>query len=275
MIITLENLNNFYISGNRNECPPQLSYLLIYFTCHVNMTSLLRSWHWWAATASAACVARLGAVADWWLSWPMANTLVCLCLYQWWTFWTYLVTVNLFSLYLMNFMFHTMLDAVSNILRVHYKSMKCDVSFSQGSVSTLFTWGEHVFHFHACVKCSFCLQQCKNYENQTSFSRLMITNVLPPSFMKHRVQVYCIVHYKSSITDVMWSTDMMWGSLSEWWTGLVTSLLSSGKPRPRCHCSWRSAAPPQHLNSDIIIINTSTLDRFMPPGRYEIWQFSG
>jgi len=57
------------------------------------------------------------------------------------------VTVNLFSLYLMNFMFHTMLDAVSNILRVHYKSMKCDVSFSQGRVSTLFMWGEHVFMY--------------------------------------------------------------------------------------------------------------------------------
>jgi len=39
--------------------------------------------------------------------------------------------------YLMNFMFHTTLDAVGNILRVYYKSMKCDVSFSQGSLSTL------------------------------------------------------------------------------------------------------------------------------------------
>jgi len=51
---------------------------------------------------------------------------------------TYLVTVSVFSLYLMNFMFHTTLDAVGNILGVHYKSMKCDVLFSQGSVSTLF-----------------------------------------------------------------------------------------------------------------------------------------
>jgi len=48
------------------------------------------------------------------------------------------VTVSLFSLYLINFMFHTSLDAGGNVLRVHYKSMKCDVSFSQGSVSTLF-----------------------------------------------------------------------------------------------------------------------------------------
>ena len=38
----------------------------------------------------------------------------------------------------MNFMFHNTLDAVGNILRVHYKSMKCDVSLSQGSISTLF-----------------------------------------------------------------------------------------------------------------------------------------
>jgi len=35
-------------------------------------------------------------------------------------------------------MLHITLDAVGNILRMHYKSMKCDVLFSQGSVSTLF-----------------------------------------------------------------------------------------------------------------------------------------
>jgi len=28
-------------------------------------------------------------------------------------------------------MIHTTLESVGNILRVHYKSMKCDVSFSQ------------------------------------------------------------------------------------------------------------------------------------------------
>jgi len=58
---------------------------------------------------------------------------------------TYLVTANLFSLYLMDFMFHTPFDAVDNILRVHCKSMKGDVSFSQDSISTLFKWGEQVF----------------------------------------------------------------------------------------------------------------------------------
>ena len=35
------------------------------------------------------------------------------------------------------FMFDIMLDAVGNVLKVDYKSWKCDVSFSQGTVSTL------------------------------------------------------------------------------------------------------------------------------------------
>jgi len=38
--------NNFYISGNRNECPLQVSYLLIHFVCDINMTSLSHAWHW-------------------------------------------------------------------------------------------------------------------------------------------------------------------------------------------------------------------------------------
>jgi len=52
---------------------------------------------------------------------------------------------QLFPLYLMNFMFHTMLDTAGIVLRVHYKSMKCDVLFSQGSVRTLFRRGGHFF----------------------------------------------------------------------------------------------------------------------------------
>ena len=31
-------------------------------------------------------------------------------------------------------MLHTMLDAAGDVLRVHYKSMKCGVSFSQRNV---------------------------------------------------------------------------------------------------------------------------------------------
>jgi len=141
------------------------------------------SWRWWAAIASAACVARLGAVADWWRSLPMAitrlrvaNTLACLCSCQWWTFWTYLVTVNLYSLYLMNFMFRTTHDAMGNILRVHYENMKCNVSLPKGSVCTLFRWGGRVFH--VCEKMFFLLTAVQHYINQTTFSRVMITNVL-------------------------------------------------------------------------------------------------
>jgi len=108
---------------------------------------------------------------DWWLSWPMANTFACLCSCQWWTFWTYLVTVNLFSLYLMLL---TTLGAVGNILRVHYKSVKCDVSFSQGSVSTLFRWGEHVF---SCM--------CKNVNE---FFQSYDHKCTATSFLNHSVQ---------------------------------------------------------------------------------------
>jgi len=42
-------------------------------------------------------------------------------------------------------MFHTMLDAAGVVLRVHYKSMKYDVVFSQGSVRTLFRGGGYFF----------------------------------------------------------------------------------------------------------------------------------
>jgi len=92
--------------------------------------------------------------------WPMANTLACLSSCKWWTFWAYLVTINLFSLYLMNFVSH-------HAWCSGYKSTKCDVSFSQGSVSTLLKWGKHVFH--ACAKCSFCLEQCKKLWKSCEF----------------------------------------------------------------------------------------------------------
>jgi len=46
-------------------------------------------------------------------------------------------------------------DAAGNIQRVHYKSMKSDVSFSLGSVSMLFRWGGHFCH--VCVKHFFLL----------------------------------------------------------------------------------------------------------------------
>ena len=94
--------------------------------------------------------------------------------------------------YLTNFMFHATLDAVGNILRVHYKSMKCDVSFSQGSVSTLFRWGEHVFNVCVCVcVCENVLPVYSSAKTikriRVSPARVMIANVLPRFFVKYSV----------------------------------------------------------------------------------------
>ena len=85
----------------------------------------------------------------------------CLCTCQRRTFWTYFVTINLSSLHLMNFMFHTMLDAADNDLRVHYKSNVCFILTRQ-------RWT----FFHVCVKISSSLQQCKNYKNWWDFPKL-------------------------------------------------------------------------------------------------------
>ena len=51
----------------------------------------------------------------------MADILNIPCVYQF------------FSLHLMNFIFHTMLDAAGHTLRVHFKWVKCDASFLQGA----------------------------------------------------------------------------------------------------------------------------------------------
>ena len=101
---------------------------LCYLVCHLATCVWDQSsWHRWAATASTACVVQLGAVTDWWCSWPMANMLACLCSCKRRKFWTHFVTISLFSLYLMKFLFHTMLDAAGDVLRVLYKSIKCGV----------------------------------------------------------------------------------------------------------------------------------------------------
>ena len=92
---------------------------------------------------SRSCVVQCGAITDWLYSWPMASKLASLCLSRRQTFRTYVVTISLFSLYMMTFLFHNMLDAAGVVLRVHYNSMKCDVSFLLGSVGTIFRWGGH------------------------------------------------------------------------------------------------------------------------------------
>jgi len=68
-----------------------------------------------------------------------------------------------------------LLDAASEISElvqtVHYKSMKYDALFLQGSIITIFRWGVHYF---ICVKISSCLQQSKNYANRLRFVKLML-----------------------------------------------------------------------------------------------------
>jgi len=111
-----------------------------------------------------------------------------LCSCQWWTFWTYLVPVNLISLYLMSFVFHTTLDAVGNILRVRYKNMKCDVSFPQGSITTLFRLGV----FHVYVKMFFLLIVIALQKLYKSNEFFQSNNKCSATFfMKHSVP-YCV-----------------------------------------------------------------------------------
>ena len=127
---------------------------------------------WSGRPRTSRSVVERGAVADWWHSWPMASTLASLCLSQRQTFWTYVVTINLFSLYLMNFMQknHPWCNRW-----VHYKSMKCDVLFSQGRVRTIFRWGGHPSYMSKKIYSS--LQQWKNYKNRSRISKVVVTNV--------------------------------------------------------------------------------------------------
>jgi len=136
----LMDFKNFNISGNGNECSLQVSYLLIDFTCDVNMTSC--SWHLWACS-HVCCMCG----DDWssrWLMTQLTNgqhacTLVFMpCGHFEHTFW-------LSVYFLCTWCFTPCI----------IKSMKCDVSFSQGSVITLFRWGEHIFY--VCVKMFFLL----------------------------------------------------------------------------------------------------------------------
>jgi len=121
----------------------------------------------------------------------------------------------------MNFMFHSTLDAVGNILRVHYKSVKCDVSLSQGSLSTLFRRDEHVFH--VCVKLFYLLTAVqKLLKNQTSFSQLW-SQMYCHIFMRHSVckmlslliLLFCLNPLSYSCRAWMMLMMMTW--LQCWW----------------------------------------------------------
>jgi len=81
----------------------------------------------------------------------------------------------------MNFMFHTTLDA----LRVHYESMKCDVSFSQGGVSTLFRSGEHIIR--VCVKIFFLLTAAQKLSKSNAFFQSYDYKCTATFLMNHSV----------------------------------------------------------------------------------------
>ena len=171
------DFNNFYIYGNGNEYLLQVSYLLNYFTCDVNMTSLSHSCFMLRMSCDSVCCMCCEAWSSRWLMMQLTNGQhACVLVFR--PVVDILnIPVNLFSLYLIDFMLHTTVDAVGNILRVHYKSMKCDVSFSQDSVSTLFRWGERVIH--VCVRMFFLHTAVQKLQKSNKFSRVIITNVLP------------------------------------------------------------------------------------------------
>ena len=75
-----------------------------------------------------------------------------------------------------------------HILRVHY-GWEMDCFILQGSVSTLFRWGGHIFTCVCIV--SSCLQQCKNYKNRVCFSRAIMANVLPRFFGPQCIFAFC------------------------------------------------------------------------------------
>ena len=72
------------------------------------------------------------------------------------------------------------LNAGGNILIVHYKDMKCDVSFSLGSVSTLFGWGGHFCH--VCKMFPLVYNGAKIVQIDQDFPELWSQNNVLPSF---------------------------------------------------------------------------------------------
>ena len=96
------------------------------------------SWHRWAATASTACVVQLGAVADWWCSWPMAQHPCVL------VFVSETDILNILCDY--QFVF-CVLDELY-VSHHAWCSRWCSKSalYSQGSVNTISRWGGHFSH---------------------------------------------------------------------------------------------------------------------------------
>jgi len=120
------------------------------------MTSL--SWHWWAATASAVSV-TIGR----WLMTQLTNGQHAYVL-------VFMPMVDILNIPCDCHFVYSVLDELyvshdawrsGNILRVHYKSMKCNVSFWQGSVSsTLLHFARVVDDAKCIVVTSVCVSVC-------------------------------------------------------------------------------------------------------------------
>ena len=150
----------------------------------------------------AAVCCSVWAVADWCYSWPMASTLANLCLSQRRTFWTYVVTINQVQRKQIICFLCTWWTLCFTPCLMQYKSMKCDVWFSQGRVHTIFRWGGHFSYMSKNFSSS--LHQCKNYKNRSRFSKVIINNVLPPFlwFTVYMQRVHRRIHHISATFTV-------------------------------------------------------------------------
>jgi len=109
-----------------------------------------------------------GAVTDWWYSWPMASTLAGLCLSQRQTFWTYVVPVNLFSLYLMKQLRKLSLNSFHDIILWYLAdssspsvvpcSLHCSLTAKHVMTKPVCLMSVCILCMHACIalKCVLC-----------------------------------------------------------------------------------------------------------------------
>ena len=142
-------------------------------TCVWDKSSL----HRWAVTVSTACVTRFGAVADWWW-FDQWQTCLLACVHASGGHFEHTLWLSICFLCIWWTLCFTPCLMYKECI---IKLWNLTFSFSLGSVSTLFRWGGHFYHI--CMKISSCLQQCKKINNPSRFSRVMITNVLPPFYV--------------------------------------------------------------------------------------------
>jgi len=161
--------------------------------------------HWLTASSISDCSKPRHTCSRHCRSSSMSRTLVSYTRAQWQTIAPYMWPLNSPDLNLVDYAIWSViqLDAAGNIQRVHYKSMKCDVSFLLGSISTLFRWDGHFCH--VCVKHFFLLITVQNSKNRSRFSRVMITKLYCHLFMVHSVYLSTRISIDSDNKILNWS----------------------------------------------------------------------